>query len=237
MEIHASNSQSATRLDEAYLILEKPAISLARYDNFCRIEGWIPHLSRLREALAFLEPNAYRGISRSPLTAFPIPDTEWLRDSGWSDADVNTAARLRMCQLRENDDLEGSMLGDLDEAIEVYRLLDASEKNNYEIIGISRRSVSRGINTLGYDIGYWGGDFFSLICDCSVMPIWHPPDWEDLAELAEQLRKLNAHLLFEQVDDAMSFREYYRSKTWAETETEEGEFHIIRVDDLLHYFG
>jgi hypothetical protein len=76
----------------------------------------------------------------------------------------------------------------------------------------------------GYDVGYWGGDHFLIVCDTVVAPQWHPPDPDDFFEVAERVRGLNEHLLFPNHGDALAFRSYYLSKEWAETEFGPGQF-------------
>ncbi len=84
-------------------------------------------------------------------------------------------------------------------------------------------------NTLGFDVGFWRSDHFSLIADTAICPTWHPPAPKDWAELSNRLLRLNNHALFDSVADAEEFRAYYRSKDWAETEDAPGEFAVIEV--------
>jgi hypothetical protein len=85
---------------------------------------------------------------------------------------------------------------------------------------------------LGYDVGYWSGDHFSLINDTLVAPLWHPPQPEDFQELAAHAHELNNHVLFPSASLAAKFRQWYLTKPWAETEYEPGEFCLIRVSSL-----
>jgi len=61
------------------------------------------------------------------------------------------------------------------------------------------------------------------------MPRWHPPDPKDFQEVAGQLRSLNQHVLFDSQEHATQFLQYYKSRPWAESEDEPGEFCIIRL--------
>jgi len=54
-------------------------------------------------------------------------------------------------------------------------------------------------------------------------------DTDDLAELAKELSCLNENMLFRSHEDSRKFREYYKSKSWAETEDGD-EFLIICID-------
>jgi hypothetical protein len=95
-----------------------------------------------------------------------------------------------------------------------------------------RRISVISFNKGGEDRNAGGAEFYSLICDTVVAPTWHPPAPEDFQELAAEVRRLNQHLLFETPDDALSFKSYYTSKPWAETEDFEGAFKTVRVDDV-----
>ncbi len=125
---------------------------------------------------------------------------------------------------------------DLKHAHRIFQCLEKPQE--YEIIEVSREPFSDRYHFLGYDVGYWGNNHFSLICDTVVMPMWHPAPPEALGELREKLSGLNKHVLFSTEEKAAAFREYYRSRAcqvpfqilaWAETEAYEGEFCIIRV--------
>jgi hypothetical protein len=225
------------KYNEAYLIVEVPAVRQKNYLEFCHKGGRAAEVERLRQSLSFLNPIAYRGISRNPLSAFPIADIAVLQKSNYHGVDINPTAKLKMLELQGNPpaiddpDFDSSMLLSIEQAIEVNSVLDSDKRNNYEIIKISRQSKSRINSTLGYEIGYWGGDFFSLICDSAIWPMWHGPSWSDVPELAQQLKVLNKYLLFDDFNQAVAFRKWYKTKEWAETEFDEGEFCIIRVDE------
>ena len=225
------------KINEAYLIVEIPDVGQKNYLEFCQKMGWHAEVKRLQESLSFLTPNSYRGISRNPLSAFPIDDVVMLRNSNYYGVEVNTEAQLKMLELlgsppeNYDPDFDTSMLPKLAQAIEVINLIDSEKRADYEIIKITRESTIKDNSTLGYDIGYWGGDFFSLICDSSIWPKWHGPTWSDVPELARQLKVLNTHLLFDDYRQAVVFREWYKTKEWAETENKNGQFCIIRVDE------
>ena len=112
-------------------------------------------------------------------------------------------------------------------AAQVRDLLDHPE--DYEIVSVSRDVSASAYASFSFDVGYWGGDHFSLICDVAVAPRWHPPDPSDYAELADRLRGFNADVLFETRAEAQAFLDYYRTKSWAETEFEPGEFCVIEL--------
>jgi len=131
--------------------------------------------------------------------------------------------------LPEYADIDYILLRSLEQAFEIHSLLDLDQKDKYEIIRVSLNAFSTESNTLGFDIGCWGGDF-SIICDCVIRPEWHGPSWQDLPAVAEYVKRLNPNLLFENFAEAESYKKFYKSHRWAETEWED-EFAIIRIDE------
>lgn len=221
-------------ITEAYLLVERPSIAHKGYiEENQSAQRWADNYPRFREVLRFLNPEQYRGISRNPLSAFSVTDIDTLRKSDLAKVDGNTAARLRMLEFPdrfpEYFDIDHILLRSLEQAVEIYSLLEPIQKDKYEIIHASLNAASIESNTLGFDIGYWGGDF-SIICDCVIRPEWHGPSWEDLPAVAEQVKKLNSNLLFENFAEAESYKKFYKSHDWAETECGD-EFAIIRINE------
>ena len=124
-------------------------------------------------------------------------------------------------------DEDEDLLRDDSQGREVFSLLEV--RSRYELLHLARREFLKLDHLLGYDIGYWGGDHYSLIADSFVVPRWHPPQPDAFHVLSEQLRNLNTHLLFPTSEAAASFRAWYRTQGWAETEGHEDEFEIIQV--------
>jgi hypothetical protein len=190
-------------------------------------------LRKLRSSLVEIKPAAYRGISRNPLSAYPELSTSEIDDLERRGVDVrsNERARALLRQvavlLHEDDPMEPFLITSREDARRVHGLLD--DPQDYEIVSLYRDLRLAEEAIFGFDIGYWGGDHFSLICDTAVAPRWHPPDPSDWTELGERLRALNQHMLFSSPADANAFLAYYRTKSWAETESEPGEFCIIGV--------
>lgn len=123
--------------------------------------------------------------------------------------------------------MDEDLLKLLRDAVEVLSLTD--NPSTWEAVHFSRCGASDLGKLLGYDIGYWGGDHFSLIAGTIVIPRWHPPAPEDFADLAAALSCLNENLLFDSTVDADEFKQFYKSKSWAETEDYDGQFCAIRV--------
>lgn len=59
--------------------------------------------------------------------------------------------------------------------------------------------------------------------------MWHPPDFDNMDDITEQLRKLNEYCLFDNFKDAKAFRELYLTKNWAEKEMSEGQITVIQI--------
>ena len=106
-------------------------------------------------------------------------------------------------------------------------LVDRPE--NYEIVRLSGDEFSEG-PMLGYDVGYWGGGNYSILCDSVNWPMWHSPDPEAYDLLLEHLASLNAHMLFADRAAAERFRSFCVTQTWAETEDPPSEFCVIRIE-------
>ncbi len=223
---------------EGYVIVQKPFFIKEWYANQYESNPKLKEpLQLLRKSIPFTDPLYYRGISRFPLSRLYTNNLnehlEWLASSNRQPED-NLLAKHKLAQFVEESDMGFKLSDNMDtfeQALEVFRLIDSEHQSKYEIIRIVRDVTSKESATLGFDIGYWGRDF-SIICDCAIAPVWHPPALADLQELANQLQNLNAHLLFDSVEDANNFKEYYLSKSWAEGEgtQDEGLFQIIRID-------
>ncbi|HPD45596.1 MAG TPA: hypothetical protein P5279_04825 [Anaerohalosphaeraceae bacterium] len=170
---------------------------------------------------------------RAPLEAyfsFSEAEIAACRRRGF-DPEADKAARMRLLEIVPETTPEccdDSFIDTHENAVEVYRLLDRSER--WEIIRVRREVFAPGADTLGFDVGYWNSDHTSLIADSAVTPMWHPPAPEDWAETAEKLAGLNERLLFDGPAAAAEFLAWYRTKEWAETEGFEMEFGVVQVD-------
>ena len=193
-------------------------------------------LSQLRNATPYLDPHAYRGILRDPLAPFPSSDPK-IQDllSSPSDASYSKAREyfyrvsiISNPEYAKDDSLDEDLVESLEEAQKIRLLLENPDE--FEIVFLSRKPFDFRFHTLGYDIGYWGGDHYSIICDTAIMLRWHPPSPIDFKELSEMVRPLNEHALFNSEQDAKEFRNYYLSQSWGETEDVQGEFTIIKVE-------
>jgi len=244
---------------QGYMIVLKPEALIKMYDQHLvaqlassylreHHEAFASYLYKLRETFVAFDPKRYRGICRESLFAYPSLDQKEIEEfqakSNWfgvtfGEADARARYRFREIIGKPLDEydpypLSGKsydVLDNLADAKELYFLLD--DPKRWEIIHVSLEGSLNSENTLGYDIGYWGEDHFSLIADTIVIPCWHPPPPEDFEEFVRVLHKLNEHLLFTCSNEAEDFLSYYRSKSWAEKEYGGGdEFYIIKVDKV-----
>jgi hypothetical protein len=242
---------------QGYMIVLQPKALIKMYDELPASQyetheirtlraALVPRIREFREAFAAFNPTRYRGISRDCLFAYPSLNSKEIEkfqaECYWPNplgkADARARYRFREIIGRPVDEynaLSGrsyDVLDDLADAMELYFLLD--DPSQWEIIHVSRADSLYTETTLGYDIGHWNALHFSLIGDIVAIPFWfhtfHTPPREDYAELNQELSRLNEHLLFASINDADSFRSYYKSKSWAEEECAGEEFDIIRVD-------
>ena len=218
---------------EGYMIVLKPDTLLERYAQSYVAQQNLEPLRNLRDAFSRFDIRRYRGISRDPLLPYPSLDQKVIDDFQATGKDMKSDGKAQR-RFREiigdapcDPEVNEEALASLNDAKEILARTD--QPSIWEIIHVVRGD-NRSVGTfLGHDIGYWGGDHFSLIADTIVVPQWHPPVPDDFTELAEALSCLNENLLFNSSVDAEAFRNFYKSKTWAETEYHEGEFCVIKV--------
>jgi hypothetical protein len=208
---------------QGYILSRKMGRLLDEYNLNKFAKENAARLQALRQAVGFINPFAYRGISREPLAPWSPEDKDEVNE---------LSARKQMYEFiaQSGDEWnvpEESIIATLDQAQEIRGSLVAPDE--YEIVQISLENFEQQFEPLGFDIGFWGGDFFSLICDSVIMPRWHPPDPADFAALGLKLKNLNGNILFNTYGEATEFKKYYQSKNWAETEMYEGEFCIIHL--------
>jgi hypothetical protein len=195
----------------------------------------IQYLTRLREILSFIKPENYRGTGREHFEPSPF----WIDDNGklqdWQDSNPdaykNGEAKKQLAIYEDKntptDTLDDLCFFSLDEMKNVFELIE--NKGDYEILEILENETITNDKTIGFDIGYIGGDFFSAIADTGIKPMWHPPDFDDMDDITEHLRKLNEHCLFDKFSDAKAYRELYLTKEWGEKEMDEGQITIIQI--------
>ena len=196
----------------------------------------------IRRAMHFVDPLSYCGIGRWPLR----PWTGNVEDAKISGEIVNPSlsevlARQEFLEINGEDreewdmwpeawDYNKELIRTLDETIRIFKCLQ--NPADFEVIKVSRTQHDSEHHVLGYDVGYWGGDHFSLISDTVIMPQWHPPVSNRLEAVAEQMHALNEFALFLRPEEASTYLEFYRSEAWGESEDYSGQFCVIQVAEI-----
>lgn len=210
--------------NSGYLIVLKPSVILRNYEEVIRERGFTEKYKKFREAFSRFKPSQYHGISRNPLWGIPE------KISSEYGIVLEPEAQFFMWELDENGLCQDDLILSYDDMVRTINKI--KNLNDYDVIFIRKEPFEFNNNLLGFDIGYWEGDHFSLIADTIITPTWHGPPEEDYLELSEKLKSLNENHLFKTEEEAEKFKQYYKSKSWAETESYEGEFCIIQVDKV-----
>jgi hypothetical protein len=215
-------------MNKGYLIVLKPEVNIARYEAK-HMKGNEETFREFRAVFSKFNPQCYRGISRSP---FESHSEIILKTLFKKEKQINKAAQLKLREIIPEataDIYDDCLISEAKDAHLIYQMLE--DRDNWEIINIRRNNIKTDDTILGFDVGYWGGDHFSLIADVIVTPMWHPPAPDDWAEVAEKLSCLNRNLLFETPEAAAEFKAYYKTKPWAETEYKD-DFCIIQINEI-----
>jgi hypothetical protein len=238
-----------------YLIVEKQEIIMARYLNDEKslfgyneaqmralLEARAALLIELRIAFPSINPNTYRGIYREPLEGGTAEQVDLY--PGWGGP--TRQARLKMAEVLAYKKESSEWNDYLDDEITFLRIEDArrvydllGNPNDHEIIMVRRHEYTFTPATLGFDIGYWGGDHYSIICDTFIRPQWHSAPEQEFHNLAPFASKLNRNVLFDDFEGAQEILTYYRTTNWGEPDgrfdPEQGtsDYTIIQVDGVL----
>jgi hypothetical protein len=150
------------------------------------------------------------------------------RDEISIDHKHRTLASLRVEDLIEEGKAADGIFTNQSDALDLVTYLDEGDRLDYEIIWAkvadSPIVPPTGYRTVGFEATYFLGDHFSAQCDCMLFPRWHGTDDEGTLFL-EHFHKLNSYGMFDSIQDARNFLEYYRSFDW----TEIGEYVIAEV--------
>jgi len=214
----------------AYALMQTPDSLEAAYTSSPLYQRAPTQLETIRAVLSGVAPASYRGIGRHPFTEYPEKGPGW-QGQGLVAPDPEPHARTLMLESLGPNDFETpyprAFLQQAEQVWAVYAALTA--KSNFEVVELcSSPDLPR--NLLGFDIGYWGGGNFSVLCDAAIWPLWHAPDLAALPELAVALQDLNEHALFPTESSAKSYREWYIAQPWAEEEP--SRFTVIAVGSL-----
>ena len=230
-----SVSSNPVTQHKGHIIILRPDLDLNKYEKLEFVQKNKAHLTTLRQMLSFIKPEKYRGTGREHFEPAPF----WVDDNGilqdWQDSNpevyTNSDAKKQLAIYQDRntptDTLDDLCFYSLDEVKSVYDLIE--NKADYEILEILENEVETTDKTIGFDIGYIGGDFFSAIADAAIKPMWHPPDFDDMSDIKEQLKLLNDNCLFDNFENAKTYRELYLTKEWGEKEMHEGQITILQI--------
>jgi hypothetical protein len=216
----------------ACALMKMPRVLNAAYELSPFVQRNRDEVLRIRETLTAVDPATYRGIGRCPLSEIPEPDPGWVEATPPITLTTrDDKARRRLLEIigadHTCDHYPCSLVPTLAQAHEL--LLLADDPGEYEVVQLSRDNPGSG-RLLGFDVGYWGGGNFSILCDSIIWPMWHPPVPAALGDLAHHVESLNDAMLFPDCASAERFRSFYLTQSWAESENEPGEFSVIRVE-------
>lgn len=157
----------------------------------------------------------YRGIGRFPLTEYPERGPGWQGQATSDDGEGR--ARQLLVEFLDPEDLETpyprAFLYDRNHAAAVQAAL--SRPQAFELVELCVHPETAA-NALGFDVGYWGGGNFSVLCDCAIWPVWHPAIPSAIPDLARHVSRLNHHALFPTDEVAGQFLAWYAEQPWAE---------------------
>jgi hypothetical protein len=220
---------------EAFAVLQPTDRFIATYLATDQAQKHRQFIDQLWTEIAPHNPTSYRGIGcilPGILPALDRDDAQWLATLNVDLDDPLLKARLALSRLSEEDlaDTNGDLLFSLGHVRQVLVLAPESER--LEAVLVRRQSFISQPSVLGFDVGYWGGDHYSILCDSVVTPTWHPPEPDAFETLASLLGSLNEHFLFSTPEVAAAFRYRYTQFPWAETESYPGEFEIVQLEAI-----
>jgi hypothetical protein len=184
-------------------------------------------IESLRSALPSASAARYRGIGRFAFTEYPERGPGWQgQDDHYDDAEARARALLLGFLGPENatTPYPRAFLADRRDAATVRAAL--SRPDAYELVELCTPPESP-LEPLGFDVGYWGGGNFSILCDAALWPMWHPVVPAAVPELVDQISELNDYGLFATAEAARASAAWYSSQDWAEREP--ADFIVIAV--------
>jgi hypothetical protein len=217
--------------ETAYLIVLKGDYLFKEYEGLMsdQKQQFIKYIGKFHEYFPSSIKVKYKGISRMPLSPIPQKLSSAYGKIAETEAQFYFDEITRKYQ--DNEDYYDDSFLSIDDCFQVFSKVRA--KVQYEIIKIDKEQNSEDKNIYGFDIGYWGGDHFSIIADTFLYPMWHPAPENDFQELTKYYQLLNQYCLFNSYDEAKAYREYYLQKDWAEKESVPNEICIQRIGVVL----
>jgi len=218
-----------------YLILKKPELVFDDYIKSIFATKNSEYLQFLRKEFPNINPVDYKGMWRQQLMPWGVNATNELGIEIKGEKKARELFQKIVGEDRNRWDgyewgyeRNKGLIYSSDDAILIYNELE--NKTNYEVVWVSRDDISENGELLGFDVGYWHDDMFSILCDCSIYPLWHPPVPESVNELKKKLNCLNHNQLFPTTSSAEEFRNYYIEQNWSEKENYPNEFCIVRLE-------
>jgi hypothetical protein len=110
---------------------------------------------------------------------------------------------------------------------EIYALLE-NDKSKFETIFVriiyADNEIPARFKSIGYEPSIFYDDHFSASCDCMLFPRWHGTD-EEGELFIKYFNQLNSFGLFNSIETAEEFLQYYLSFDW----TERDDYYIVEV--------
>ena len=220
-----------------HIIILRPDLDQLKFESLDHFQKHKDYYNKLREHFSFINPNNYRGTGRTHFDGNPFYIDKGVLLS-WPDTNTNSFDNLEARKLFAKyedsntpiDTLDDLTFYSLQEMQDVFELI--GNKRDYEILRISENKKTVSSKTIGFDIGYIGGDFFSAIADVAIKPLWHPPDFDDMEDIVQHLKCLNQFCLFDTYEKAKAYRKTYLSKAWGEKEMSEGQLTTIQIETI-----
>lgn len=191
--------------NSGYLIVRKPDEILRLFEESIVKRNVVEEYKKFRNVFSYFNPAKYLGISRDPL--FGVSQD---RQSDFGEI-LEPEASDYLSILEENNLCVDDLIFDYNDAINTFKKIN--NKQIYEIIRVCKEKFEYNSNVIGFDIGYCGGDHFSLIADTIVIPTWHGPPEKDYNEILNKLKPLlNENLLFNTVERQKNIKVTTRQK-------------------------
>ena len=195
----SEGAQAAEPQDGGFLVVRTPASWYREFEVRAHSlefeqgwgEGWADYRKRVRAEFPKVDPASYEGIDRAPMERWD-PDLNARLPKEYADDRDVAAQRTILARLGPDPDplyevesFAAELLPDLGLAAEVAAAADCPDE--WEVIQVRRVLDGVRSTTLGFDIGYWGRGWYSILRDCVIAPQWHPTPPEAFAALHERV--------------------------------------------------
>jgi hypothetical protein len=188
------------------------------------------NLDELRKALAFERYSDYRGIARAPFAEdYMVGPQGWEDDEPEDDPEPEARRVMNEFLGPNNYDVfyPRTVVATLHQIRTIQNVLKKPQR--YEIMELCT-APDYPARFIGFDIGYWGGGNYSILCDAAIWPRWHGPVREAHDALAKFTNGLNEAALFPNEHAVRRYLNWYGNQRWGEKPVE--EFTIIAVGEV-----